>query len=549
MSFSSFGSNFDGVNIGYEAPQAQNLFSGNDHAVLYVFPPKQGQVSDMALRPLQYNFDDNFFGQAQEISSQALRGTNRSSVLVESLMRQGNLNDQMIVNMTPTFTMRTSLLSEKWRFLLILTEQNKPMGMGTFASTLSPSSNRYIYTGFFEDEPFNPLTFGASRTLNENCFMVITHKSLVSANTRMGRFGSESFVNTMQSDSIVHAGLTRDLVADNISSRGLQLMTPDNCVTSSEQSSDGFTYASYGKSSLINDNGAVAVQGKFEQPAQNVRGVLEGILLNQEETNQRKSISVYHRNEILDDYTEDTLRRNSLSSFLQGRTSPLVSKFDLDVNSRISSADLDKMVNGTLTVVPIDMQKPMFYDTADTTESSMVNQYSSLIGTVVPQIISFAGLNSLQFRYDAMVMNGVTQDQFFIERAEGIYQMTPDEIRQRVAAVQFELSRGIFDVILRAVGAFSVLIKVDVSGMTQIRLSLIDQGKTNFADFEIPSFAGGIITPMIGDDVLMAGNSQSIETLYGIATGTLESGRPFGDRDLEFKGLIEESLSGEDNWD
>ena len=149
-------------------------------------------------------------------------------------------------------------------------------------------------------------------------------------------------------------------------------------------------------------------------------------------------------------------------------------------------------------------------------------------------ILNAAGLSEIQFEYQKAFVRGEVKSNFRIISAAANWNVGDDETAQMVRAVMTELNKGVFDTIYQSKGDFHVLVSAFATGITTVRLSLVGQGYKCDIDFELPSYLGGIISPLIGTDINNTDNSQSIESLYGIATGSAAPGNFFNQDDVDF---------------
>jgi hypothetical protein len=274
----------------------------------------------------------------------------------------------------------------------------------------------------------------------------------------------------------------------------------------------------------------------FEQPEHNVNYVLKGLLKTQDDHNNRKRMSSRKSSHYFDDdFLGESFHRSNFARNLSLPASRNMSPLDLDINSKISAQTLDDMVNHDLDVIPLDMETPMFYETADQTEISITNRYSFLIATVMSPILNSAGLNEYQFEYQRAFIRNEVKEDFKTISAAGNWVVPNEDLAAMVRAVQTELSKGIFATIFQSAGDFHVMVSAFATGITTVRLSLVGQGYKCQVDFELPSYLGGIISPLIGTDINNADNTSSIESLYGIATGTAGPGNYFNEDDIAFR--------------
>ena len=545
MSLNLTGSYFGNNDFGHSQQNATNIMETGHKAILYVFKPYHNQFGDVGLRPFQYHFDENFVAETQQINDLSKRGTAQASSLISNLRSSTNLNDHMLPSFQSSMMLNSSRLSDRHRFILILTEKaNSLISGNTLVSSDSNSQVRRIYTGFFEDEPFNPTTFSNNRqTLNPNSFMVITHKTIVGTSVDHGRLGARTEINTQSSEEIVNSQLLQSLIGrERGVSDGLFLMTPENCINSIDTNDDGYSIAVPGAHSDISrDQGNNIVADILEQPGHNVAQIVKGMIRFQDDVTHRSRLSTHKvDNYFENDFMDESMSRVKLGRYMSLPRSRKSSIFDLDYDSRISPADIDKMVNGDLQVVPFDLERPIYYETADQMETSVTNQYSFLIASVVVPILNSAGLNAMTFEYQIAQINGQIQEDFRTNGAEPNWPVPQNDLLSMAKAVEVELVSGILSTIFHSKGDFHVVVSANVTGMTIVRLSLVGQGYKNQVDFELPSCMGGLISPLIGDSSSNANNSEAIEVLYNVATGTNNISSNFNDDDRSFMNLAED---------
>ncbi len=542
MSLNIVGSNFGVDNLGYSDQNQNNLLNTKSKAILYVFSPNSDNLKDVGARPFIYNFDENLYNNAKEIADLSQRGTIRSGAIINDLMDSSNLNNYMMPSYSPTVNIRTSLLSDRWRFILIFTESAAGLMLGNTLASSSPSNKiRRINTGYFEDEPYNTTTgFGHSKTLNPNCFMVITHKTKIGLGTEHGAYGSKTNLTTFSTEDIIHSSLSKELSSPTTGygnhNQGLFLLTPDNCLNSIDSNDDGYSLVMPGPHSEIsNDDGANVVNDVLSQPAQHVAQIFKGIIRYQEDASHRRRLNTHRNNSMFnDEFLDESHQRMKLSRYMSLPRSSKQNMFDLDLDSRISTVDLDAMVNGDLEIISWPDIRPMFYETADQMDTTVTNQYSFLIASVVCPIMNSAGLNEMSFEFQIAQRHGHIHTDFITHHAGATWQVPSADLASMAKAVELELTYGIFDTIFKSKGDFHVAVKANSTGKTFIRLSLVGQGYVNPVDFEIPSFMGGIITPLLGDAASHATATESIETLYNIATGTEPIVNAFTDEDRSY---------------
>jgi hypothetical protein len=523
-----------------------NLTDTNARAILYLFRPYSGQFGDVGLRPFNYRFDENFLSNAAEVRDLTSRGTVGAGTMIRDLMGRSNLNENLMPSIQPAIEFKASHLNDKWRFLLILTETTSGLlGMNSI-STGSNNNTRRIYNGYFVDEPFNTTTFSAmSQTLNPHSYMVITHKTIVGTSVEHGAYGAFTNLNTYASENIIRPSVSRDLSvglhSDQLNT-DLFLMTPENCFNSVEMTQSGHSIVVPGAHAKITSNKASEiVPDLLEQPAHNVAHIMRGIIRTQEDNIHGRQLSTQKHNRMFEDnYLDGEMARQRLSQNMQLKRARMSSVLDLDIDDTISALDLSNMVNGDLDVLPINIETPMFYETADHGESSIVNQFSFLITSVIGPILNSAGLNEMTFEYSIANFQGSIQEDFTTYSAAPCYPVPNQNLVSMTKAVEIELTRGIFATIFASTRDFHVAVNANATGMTTVRLSLIAMGLKNYVDFEFPSCLGGLVSPLLGDMASNVHNAHEIESLCGVVIDVQPIVNSFNSDDREFANYAEE---------
>lgn len=525
MSGSFFGAApFGGSSIGFEGQNAPNINNHNLRAVLFLFNPHRGQFQDVGMRPFQYSFDGNFMSDVSEITDLSKTGGAGMSALLTDFMGRHNCAEHMVPSYEVPMLFNASRLEDKYRFILVLTEKGTGLTTGnTLASSVGSSQIRRIYSGYFTEEPYNPLTVsGAQRTLNPNGMMVITHKTVVGTSTEFGAHGARTRVDTRASEEFINPIVASGLMSyASGADQDLYLMTPKNIVSSIETSSEGYSYGVPGAESNLNkDKNSSVMSDVLEQPTHNVAQVIKGMMKHRDDTIVRGRamtgrVDAFYENDML---AEDAARMN-LGRFMDipryGNSTP----FDLDENRPYSAKTISDMVNGDLDVQDFNLPRPQFYDTADQTQVDLTGQYSSFIAMVVPPILNSVGLNSMSFIYEVKHSYGQVMDNFIIGDAEPHWNLPVNDGKIMALAAEVELKKGIFSAILSSMGSFRVEVRANTTGNTVVRLDLIDQGLRCMADFEVPSCLGGLISPLIGNSRVNHHNSEQLTGLYSIASG------------------------------
>jgi hypothetical protein len=175
------------------------------------------------------------------------------------------------------------------------------------------------------------------------------------------------------------------------------------------------------------------------------------------------------------------------------------------------------MVNGGLVMKDFETKGHQFYETADQTVASTVNQFSCLIAQVISPVLHSVGLNEMTFEYSVRDNQGIPEHDFRTYAAAPAIVVPGNDTRSMAKAAEIELVNGIFRTIFGSKGDFHVWVDVNVTGITSVRLTLVGMGYPTPPPFEIPSVLGGLTSPLIGDEFSQRNNAQEVEQLYHVA--------------------------------
>jgi len=501
-----------------------SAFQNKDRSgTLFVFMPKTQAIEDMAVRPFIYNFDENLVGAAKEAAELSMQGKASGQQMLDELHEGFNFSDSMIVTPQAQGIIRTSLLSESHRFMLLVTDSmsSRLVGDHTLAHTGS-GFLRWIYTGYFVDEPFHTSTWGRDPVPNPNARMIITHKTKLNVLATMGQTGTNHQLNTASSCDILHPTTTVNLSAAGPDQR-IHLMTPEYCSMATDMTPDGDIRIQMpgNKSDITEDQGSQYLHDFLFQPHRNVNHVLGGIIKHQDQSVIAARSPGRRPSADLDDiFSNQAFSRNRLSQHLSIHQPNVKADFDLDINSNITPIDLDRMLNGQLRVEHMDLERPMFHDTMDQTAVNPTTQFSALIAEVVPSVLQSVGFQDMIFEFQIAEIRGELRPQFIIHHASPVWPVADmAELNLMKRTVEDIVANGIMRTIYTSAGDFHVHVSVDTIGMTRVRLSLVGQGLQATNNYEKPTLLGGLISPLIGSRPVFDNNAAAIGDLSAMMTG------------------------------
>ena len=525
----------------------QDLLQNTHRAILYVFAPFARQFGDVALRPLEYRIDENLTDKIRQTLDIHRRESIDSSALLRNLESSVNLSEYMTTSTVPDMVLRASRLNEYFRFILIFTDNNRnAIHAGTYTGD-NGNQIRWIYSGFFLEEPFNFKTFRDHRhSLNLNAHGIITHKTKLNLITRYGAHGGQTNIDTRSSENILNGEIASGLIIPTRQnqSTSINIMDPMSCFNSQGMGSrSSFMSTPTINSSLALQPGSAQFADTFERPNENVSKIISGLMTAQDHQLRQQHYN-RHQHAIADDIGfGEELFENKLGNYFNIPRSSNQSLFDFDVNQNLTLGHIDKIVNHELQVIPLIKNRPEMYETADQFASNYRAQFSSLIAMVLPSMMNAIGINAIDFAYEIVRTRGTVQKQFPVFSRETTWPMQDQaQVNGMVRALQCELDEGIFRTIFETVGDFSVTVNANATGFTTVVLNLVGQGSPiDPTPFEVPSVLGGMVSPIIGSDVI---NNENYHKISELASLVRESNNTssYNESDHEFAAFAQQRL-------
>lgn len=183
----------------YRAP-----ITSNSKAKWFIIAPRQ--IPDTIIRPHQYSFNGQFMSDLKGIIEQSTRPGNISNIHNLAWMNNSAAALNAITPTTVGMQAATNVLSQAYTFMLVIDNDN----VDSFGNRISSDmlmDTRYVYTGYFIDEPVNPLT----NTWNLEASVIITHTTTLTANVSMhGRY--QTNYSVAQDMDIVYPTVTSSLL-------------------------------------------------------------------------------------------------------------------------------------------------------------------------------------------------------------------------------------------------------------------------------------------------------------------------------------------------
>lgn len=515
--------------------EPSGLMASSQGTVLHVFTPRRLQM--MARRPLMTRFNEKFADEAANIitdTSLRIDDNFRKSSLDELINSSSAMN---IVSPTAQVrgSIKTDYLSDYWTFLLVVNNEKPnyalmaPDGMADQASEFAGAftgGNRAIYTGYFADEPVNLRTMQMTDiTVNPNARMIITHKSLITANQGWGPGGTMRTRESVTADvDIVNPDLL-DVISSS-EPGSLHKNTPDALIGARERytDDDGLTVTAthHGYSTELNKFGPSHITSSFAVPKNNLSTVVRGIKA------QMESIEAESYKGTLSDKF-DHLYDNSSDTLTSGlerrwRNANPMEHIGLQESEVITIKSCETRY-GHVDVVPHPIAKDGVGDPVDQMVNSASNIYSSLFLQAAPTIMLNHRISDIMFIYDSYEDGYVPGTISY-----GLIGTTVSNVEEekRVNAFLRSLRNDLYTVLYNGHGHFHLSASLTTSGVSKCTLNYYDDHGTITGQYELPNIAGGLVSNMIGDINEVSDNATNLAHLVDHITDTSHVNRNFG---------------------
>lgn len=496
------------------------LLAAGERAVLYVFRPVQSRaLTDQAHRANLFHFDDRFCAQAAETIESAIhRGTSSRSVL--ALANGPEASRLLRPSSSPDAIVKTSTLSGNWQFMLCIYEGGES----------SLARQRVVLTGYFIDEPINPLTLHSSKpTANPQATMVFTHKTVV------GMQRSADYTGTPQASyaTFLDVHCVNPQQQMPLTAGEMHLLDATTCINTLDGTVNGSSFSTPGATSGLSSlEGSTDLNTTHDRSKHAIREVLTCVHQGHEQFQMESRMSSFSggMNFATPRANGDTLLGIVKEQFTSRNTAMYGG--DKSPKSR-DTWHLGRLIRTYpgLRIEPLQPEGAYMFSAADQSAGSEHNTFSALLCAEVPAIMVDAGLGTLSFTAtvrhksktlsSALVSSGSEDTNVFysISLREAYMAIPEGELNIRANAVMRELCAGVFENILMLRGEFTVSASFSLSGRSHVLLNFLGDTVKNTVPYEVPTSLSGLITPSLGMAQCHGHNAQEIQQFMGFVLG------------------------------
>lgn len=498
----------DGMNLNSFQPTQPGMFTADyrgaeSSALLYLFSPRH--MVDHYKRPAVYNFSNTFMNTMYDDLYNHL-GHNASipkNVVLDSLYSNQATKEIVLPAATGGIDVNTSLLSDTWTFLLIVTNDTINL-----SSMHKPKvDNRVIYQGYCTEEPINPTNLGNGHTVNDGSFLIITHKTVINIVTTHGVNGPITRYDTISDVDVIPG---HDLT--NLSQQSMFMNRPGDIKNATSVSAeDGTITAALTENDILgNKSDNIAMSGILNLPKQHGKKILKSIFTGCEEA----ASDAYSG--ALSNFGQyaDTMGEDMVSSFMTPHMVDYVNEEQVGVASSrpVSMGEISQKYSPK--VIPVIVTNNDMFSPVPQNQQSTQNIYSSMIASSVPTILSNIGLASISMMYHSPNQACKILD------ASSYMPMGQNNLEMLVKIVINQLQYEVFDLIVSIAGDFDLNMSVSCSGDTHIILNMLN-GTQHQDIYEHHNCLGGLGNPLSADYDIVYNNSIKLGGLVSAITTDL----------------------------
>lgn len=493
----------------YLPQQGGTILQQQVKAAMWIFTPRN--MTAQAVRPLAYQFDDQFINQTAHAMMKADK--TKDSTDLNRLLNSPLMAETVRPEYDRFNYVALDKFSDRYTFVMAISNAGN-LRSNLLISTNAPGSiSRTLYYGYFLGEPYNTVFHGSDPTFNFMAPMIITHKTVINQATSYLPSGSQTQYNTVVDASIV---TPQELALITDPTRPAHMQTPnvlyDTMDATSARHNGGVMWDTIGsETEVVNQAGQQAIAGALNVPVRHMNRIIKSVAAVNAGISADSKLGPLSGGGGTGFFADEVTHRMSE----QLRAISGISQYtELQENQLYTLGDIDRMYNPE--VVIIQQPQHTLHGAQDQSIISVANQYNSLLTMVVPMILGAAGLSHLMFSYDSY---GDGFEPKFTSWAVGsAVPMTEQEKLDRVAAVMHELKNGVFAQMLKR-DHFTLHMNADTATMTQVTLNFACDNHKVVEPFEVPSVMGGLLTPLVADADVFARNGHELHNLVNILTG------------------------------
>jgi hypothetical protein len=492
------------------SPFAQGISSGVE---LSVFTPRNH--GSIYLRPLAFNFND------QTISEMMCNGS--ASQALSSFVGPGK--DAIRTAIMPTgqgIQVNTDTYDTMWSFILVFDSTGNRMTTTRYGAP----RRRTVLTGYFLDEPINPITmFSSNPVFNPDALLLFTHNSSMSIQECFGARQQRNFSVTSNADIIPQ--MTAQTVNEDLalvdsatiakcsmpgSVLGERVISDAGAFVSTFDERSGISHASSRspRHQMMAIANAIDGAGNHVQDTDAVFGSMGDGQMHSDPFD--KFVNELHQNVAT-----------------QGQM-PIINNVDPTIP--MSLGHLDALFPD-MTMKPYKIPINPEYAVREQGSVNVHNVMASMVQNTVPVFAAECMLASVSFRHASWVQGdlcGLNKGQWEIISATSMVgdDLDPQKLINALGNFKRTMENTLFPVLLTSGGEFDLTVAYDMSSSTIIDLQYMDWDETGIGMYEGHNRLGGMVSPALGGvDTLNSNRIQFDQLVNTVASvGSNPNGHP-----------------------
>ncbi len=498
-------------------PLERGWFQTNAKAVLYIYGPRP--IFDQAIRPHTYHVDENLSLNMTNAVEQLTRTGQRTQI---SALLGSNSALTAAVPAQMGQYLKTGVFSDRWTFTLVITDDGQA-GHGDVLTMNYPGSTKRIkFSGYFVDEPANPLCQGAEPTLNPLATMIFTDRDIANQSIGYGAHQMTSGIVGVASDMIIPP---QDMIGIS-GTNDLVIQTPDKIFEGSDMVAEPGLDVMPDNAYLASANAPPIVSTSQLDPIHCFRTLTNALATGYETLRVRSGDSHAGFDGLI--CPEDTLNSSILQNLRVESNFSTARKNNIDVTRPHRLGDI--LARFSPTVVPLQERGSQYYTPFDQMDSSQlgmrINQVSAMITNGVLPALAQQGFTRLEFKYDSFIdklgtvnYTGIGPE---LSSYDTIFPMTADQVMAKWRSIIRHLTDTTFQAVKSLHGDFNFIGSFAIGHYSTCTVNLYQHQASAFQNtvpYEVPTILGGINTNSLATSNVMMDNIGNIGVFARTVTG------------------------------
>lgn len=471
-----------------------------DTARLYIFTPRQ--LPTQVLRSHRYNFTPDFVD--------GLSSGEGAIKLLPSRFITSNGSPAIHPDGTGMLLDATTINS-MYSFVLIV-DRTTTSG---FSNMASMGGTRQILIGYIasSEEPYNRRT----NTINPNAVLNFTHSTFVRVSNNIGSTGLNrqiylgsdvDYINEITAQQLpdtTYLLTPQDLINPNVGSDVGMIDASGMSISNARVSSDGQAPNS------------LSVDAKLKSPIHHMSVLADALESSVEQV--KNSNEVMSGIDIGGQWGDPDNAKSYFKANAPG-SRMLTPVTGIEPSRPITIGNLDMMFKGGLLVHPYEIPANSQWDVYPQEYVTTKNVMSSFASMTLAALTPACGLAHIVFRYASWVNGNVVETDtnrgWQIIGCSTIVDV-PDPGSQLRMLNKFKsyMEGQLFPTLKQVSGDFDIMAYVNVGGEVLVDLNFLDMNSSfnNVGFYETNTRLGGMLNPMVADQVILSNNSAAINYL------------------------------------